>query len=253
MNHDEWLERAEVYALGALDGEELTQFEAHLASGCRPCEHHLRETREILTLLPRSLPPLVPPPAVKARLLAQLAGEAVMPTRRRPRQGRLWWGMGAGALAAAGLLIVLGWSLSTTRRELHRLEGQVATLRAELVEREEALQLLADPQVRLIQLSGLSPSPGATGRLLWQPITRTGLLLTTSLPQAPPDQAYELWAIAGADPIPAGVFTVDQEGRALLRLPTLPEAKAFDKFAVTLEPAGGVLKPSGPMHLLGSL
>jgi hypothetical protein len=46
---------------------------------------------------------------------------------------------------------------------------------------------------------------------------------------------------------------VDQEGRALLRLPPLPEAKTFDKFAVTLEPAGGVLKPSGPMHLLGGL
>lgn len=253
MNHDEWLERAEIYALGALDEEELTRFEAHLASGCPLCETHVVETREALTLLPRSLTPLAPPPAVKARLLDQIAGEAAPPALERPRPGWLWWGMGAGALAAAGLLLALGWNLSTTRRELKRLEGRVAALQAELAQREEVLRLLADPEVRLVQLAGLPPSPGASGRLFWNPANRTGLLLATGLPQATPDRAYELWAIAGTEPVPAGVFTVDQAGRALLRLPPLPEAKAFDAFAVTLEPAGGVLKPSGPMHLRGKL
>ena len=34
MNHEEWLERAEIYAAGALDGAELAEFEAHLAAGC---------------------------------------------------------------------------------------------------------------------------------------------------------------------------------------------------------------------------
>ena len=32
MAHEEWLERAEIYGLSALDGDELTQFEAHLAA-----------------------------------------------------------------------------------------------------------------------------------------------------------------------------------------------------------------------------
>jgi hypothetical protein len=44
MAHEEWLERAEIYGLGALDGDELGQFEAHLVE-CRVCEGHLRETR----------------------------------------------------------------------------------------------------------------------------------------------------------------------------------------------------------------
>jgi hypothetical protein len=140
----------------------------------------------------------------------------------------------------------------------------VAALQAELAERqeafqvqlaqrEEALQLLSDPEVRLVRLAGLPPSPGATGRLLWNPVTRAGVFLTTGLPQSPPGKAYELWAIAGAEPIPAGVFRVDDRGRAIFWLPPLPKAKRFNKFAVTLEPAGGVPKPSGPMHLLGSL
>ena len=65
-----------------------------------------------------------------------------------------------------------------------------------------------------------------------------------------------MWAIAGKEPVSAGIFEVDEAGHAFLRLPTLlplPRAKRFDKFAVTLEPAGGVPKPTGPMYLLGSL
>ena len=46
MNHEEWLERAEIYALGALDGAELSQFEAHLAAGCSLCETQVRRLDE---------------------------------------------------------------------------------------------------------------------------------------------------------------------------------------------------------------
>jgi anti-sigma-K factor RskA len=253
MNHNEWLERAEIYAVGALDGDELTGFEAHLASGCSACADRLRETREALTLLPRALTPIDAPPEMRGRVLSRIPEPRITRRVLKARPGWLWWGFGAGALAAASLLLVLGWNIFATQRELQRLEARMTALRAELAQREEAVRLLADPQVRLVQLSGLPASPGATGRLLWNPVTRTGLFLTTGLPQTPTDRAYELWAIAGKEPVPAGVFTVDPRGRAVHRLPPLPEAKAYDKFAVTLEPAGGVAKPSGPMHLLGSL
>ena len=66
MAHEEWLERAEIYGLSALDGDELIQFEAHLAAGCPVCEGHVRETRESLAVLARSLAPLTPPQQVKA-------------------------------------------------------------------------------------------------------------------------------------------------------------------------------------------
>jgi anti-sigma-K factor RskA len=316
MTHDEWLERAEIYAVGALDGDELARFEAHLASGCPACERRLRETREALTLLPRSLTPITPPPGVKARLLEQVAAESTWPPPLQPRLRRRWWGVGVSALAAAGLLIVLGIDLYRTRRELHHMtsmvstlqadlarregtiqslsahlestrrelqqaEGEVATLQAELAkreetiqaerqelrqiqgamatlqtelaEREQALRLLSAPQVRLVHLTGLGPSPGATGQLLWNPVTRAGLLSTAGLPPTPPDRIYELWAIAGDEPITAGIFPVDEGRHALLRLSPLPTTKRFNKFAVTLEPAGGVPKPTGPMLLLGSL
>jgi anti-sigma-K factor RskA len=144
-------------------------------------------------------------------------------------------------------------TLEAERREFHRIERVVAILQRELDERDETLRLLSTPQVRLVRLAGLAASPGASGQLLWNPATRTGILLTSGLPQVPHDRVYELWAIAGNEPMPAGLFEVDAAGHAFLRLPSLPRTKRFDKFAVTLEPAAGVPKPTGPMHLLGSL
>lgn len=253
MNHNEWLERAEIYALGALDGEELSQFEAHVASGCRVCENHIRETRETLSLLPRSLAPVNPPASIKAQLLRQIAAKATTPAPERVRFKWLWWGGLAGALAAAGLIIALSWTLYATQQELRRLQVRFGSLETAVAQQEDIIQFLSDPQVRPVRLSGLEPSPKATGQLLWNPVTRQGLLLASGLPAAAPDKIYELWAISGKEPIPAGLFAVDEKGRALLRLPALAEGKGFDKFAVTLEPAGGVPKPTGPMHLIGNV
>lgn len=252
MNHHEWLEQAEIYALGALDGEELALFEAHLASGCPLCEDHLRNTRETLTLVSRSLTPVEPPSIVKARVLEQIASEAKIEAHDRPRLRWLWRSVG-GAFAAACLLIALIWSLFATRQELYRLRGQWAALHAEAAQKEEILQFLSDPQVRFVHLAGLPPSPGASARLLWNPSARKGILIATGLPRSAQGQSYELWAIADSEPVPAGVFTVGQEGPALLHLPSLPEEKSYNKFAITREPAGGAPKPTGPMLLLGSL
>src|SRR5262245_60583472 len=96
MSHDEWLDRADFYALGALDGEELTQFEDHLKLGCAECDRQLRETRESILQIPLSLPqPQAPSPDVKRRLMEQVAGDASDPpsrpsrARRRPDWARL--------------------------------------------------------------------------------------------------------------------------------------------------------------------
>jgi anti-sigma-K factor RskA len=267
MNHDQWLELADVYAAGALDGRELAEFEAHLATDCAQCAARIRATREALALMARSLPEVPPPPALRARVLAAVASEparatrplarpvaapAPSPSAHRPSRA-LWWAGWSGLAAAAALLLFVNAELRSTRQELRALQDRLATLQIELTERESALRFLSDPNVRYVSLGGLKPTPDASAWLLWNPGTRQGLLLARGLPAPPAGQAYELWALAGAQPVPAGVFSVDAAGRALLRLPPLPEGHTYDAFAVTLEPAAGVPKPTGPMHLHGKV
>jgi hypothetical protein len=121
-------------------------------------------------------------------------------------------------------------------------------VRAESAAQARMLALLQDPSIHVVSLDGLPAAPQARGRLLWKP-DGGGVLITTGLPPTPPDKTYELWAIVGGKPLPAGVFTVDAEGRATAQVPVLEGATPVDLFAVTLEPAGGVPAPTGPMVL----
>src|SRR5258705_8531657 len=65
MSHDVFDTLVAVYALGALDGNDLVQLEAHLAGGCERCEAALRESHEALARLaspgPGATSPAVPP------------------------------------------------------------------------------------------------------------------------------------------------------------------------------------------------
>lgn len=72
MSHEELLDLADVYALGALDGDELAEFQAHLTAGCAECQTRVRETSDAFTVLPRGIEPLKPPDRVKSRLFEQI-------------------------------------------------------------------------------------------------------------------------------------------------------------------------------------
>ncbi|MBI3321665.1 MAG: anti-sigma factor [Candidatus Omnitrophica bacterium] len=252
MNHDEWLEPVEVYALGALDGEDLAKCEAHLQAGCELCPRHLNEIRETLTLIPQSLPRLEPPAAVKTRVLQQLPAPLLAAAVLQPRIPWAGWAVGVTAVAALSFILVMSHTTQrSVQQELARRIELTIQLRHELTKLEPLTEFLINPNTRLVELRGLPPSPGASGRLLWNPVTREGVLLTTGLPPIPSDQVYELWALAGAKAIPAGLFSIDAQGRGVLRVPDLPARESYDGFAVTLEPAGGVQQPTGAMHLLG--
>jgi anti-sigma-K factor RskA len=253
--HEYWLEQGEIYALGALDGQELNAFEAHLGSGCVVCQACIEETRETLMLMPRSLSTIAPPAAVKARVLERAAppAAAVNRARRADRRGRSWWMAGTATFAAAAVVLIAYANLKSTRAEIARLNSQLAMLQTESAEKDRLIAFLSAREVRAVELTGLAAAPQATAKLFWNPVTRRGVLITFGLPKPSPDKAYELWAIAGNEPIAAGVFTVDDRGQARFPLPEMTAGTDFDKFAVTLEPAAGMAKPSGPMVLLGSL
>ena len=240
MNHESWLELAEIYALGTLGGEDLRRFEEHLASGCPECAGELENTRRALTLLPGSLEPVAPPSAVKHRVMRAIGGAP-----ESSACARLVWAMAA----ALGLLVFL---LVQSNTRLTAVRGELASLRAEISGAKATLALLTSPESEVIRLKGLTLCPEASGILVWDVKTHKGLFLGQCLPQTAIGKVYQLWGIEADIPVPAGVFAVGKDGRAFMNLAGMPAGRTFDKFAVTLEPSGGTPLPTGQMFLLGS-
>jgi len=75
VEHEQWLERAEFYTLSVLEGEELTQFEAHFSSGCVVCQAKVKETEAVLAQLAESLERLAPPTSVKTQVFQHIDKE----------------------------------------------------------------------------------------------------------------------------------------------------------------------------------
>src|SRR4029077_20137135 len=72
LKHDEDFD---LYALGALEGEEKSAIESHAAS-CSDCARKLAEARGRISVLSFSAPPVEPSPGVKERLMRQLHATA---------------------------------------------------------------------------------------------------------------------------------------------------------------------------------
>ncbi len=262
MNHDEVVELAAGYALGALDVEERARFEALLAAGDVDARAALRDFELTVAALAAETAE-TPPPAVKSALMARIDAEErsrgnvtrvlSMPRSAPPRRS-LWTAVAVGAMAAGIAAVAVGLAVSTVYdRRIGQLAQEQAELRRELARQESLVTILQDPATQIVALSGLAPAPEAKARILWH-ATAGGLLVAQGLPPAPEGRAYELWAIAGTGaPVPAGVFAVDGKGVGSLRVAPLQSGEAPDTFAVTLEPAGGVAAPTGSMYLVGKL
>jgi anti-sigma-K factor RskA len=246
--HDETFdELAAIYALGALDGQDLARFRAHLAQGCGECERVLAEGGEALSRAAADL--ASPPPAhVRRQLLQRIEAESATPGRPKSQRSviALRWVASVAVVALVISAVVTGLVAARYEARLGQLAREAAQLRGQVAEQRQTLALLRDPETRVVALAGLEPSPRATGRMIWHE-RNGGMLVASGLPPVPRGKLYELWAIAGGKPIPAGTFAPDLNGRAVLTVKPV-EGRA-EVFAVTLEPAPGVPAPTGPMYL----
>lgn len=159
--------------------------------------------------------------------------------------------------ARDGLIAQLADSLSGA----DSMRTTVVALRDSLSRKETLLAVLRCPAMREIALanpgadSGAAPSRG--GKVMWDP-DHGFAVVQVALPREPDDKDYQLWMIRDGKPVSAGVFHVDRAPDSLgevYRLdriaPTEPRPR--DAFAITVEPKGGVPKPTGAMVLSGGL
>jgi anti-sigma-K factor RskA len=203
------------YALDALDPSERTQFEEHLAS-CARCREELQEFWRVSGALAHAAGGPAPPPALRARILAQARRERpnVVPLRRRWLVPALSSVTAAAAVAALALGV---WGASTSR---------------DLDDARQELAVLGDPRAETFE------SAGGEARLVVASDRRAALVVRELAP-APSGKDYEIWVFEDGVPQRAGLF--EDAGVALL-------SRAVDRgqmVAVTLEEDGGVDAPTG--------
>jgi Anti-sigma-K factor rskA len=212
-------------------------------------------------------PETAPPPELRERVLWQIRGvgdqAASAPPRRvspgMPDRGlaTMAWALGVAAsfmLAAAfaALWYATRADLGATRANVAQLEGMLHDKDRDLEAKEAELAWLKDPRVQVALLKGLESNPTAKAKLLWHPESKQGILWVSGLPPLPLEQSYELWAFVGDQPVPAGTFDARADGATVIpisRQENLGEAPV--KFAVSIEPKGGVPKPTGTIVLVG--
>ncbi len=225
------------YALDALDGDEQERFEAHLRT-CPTCRAEVEDLREAAVGISEGIE-VAPPPALRERLLQQVAAEAAAsategsvrrlddhrPGQRRPGAdrpadgGRRWWLAAAAAVVvgagAWGAVEVLG-------------QGDPAD---RVVQAQDAQEYEVDtPEGALTVIA----SAGEDAAVLRLP---SGL-------EAPPQgQVYQAWWV-GADGTArsAGLLAEEavQDGETLLEGAYAGAAAV----GLTVEPAGGSDQPT---------
>ena len=261
MAHDELHESTGAYVLGALTDEDRASFEAHLA-GCAACREEVRSFREVVRGLDLAVEQHVPPAALRERVLAGAARLAA-PRADAPASRRVSPASWATAAAAAAAVLI-GLYAATLRGRVQSLEDELLALRSETSTLRRDLEqartrtsvaermtfVLAANDMRRVDLTGQAAAPTAVGRALWS--RSSGLIFSADLPPAPADRVYQLWVVTAAGPVSAGLLTETPQGGLTLVSGAI-EAGDPQALAVTLEPAGGVPAPTGPMYLVGKI
>jgi anti-sigma-K factor RskA len=231
------------YAAGALDDVERRAFEQHLAE-CPSCTEEARELQETTARL-GSASAVTPRPQLKADVMARIdTVRQLPPPVDRPVAGAA---QGAGARAgrttrwlsmavAAAAVAVAGTSVPVALHYRGEAREQAAVANA-------VNRVLAAPDAVTIAAEG-SPWQGA--RLVASPSRNEAVLIAGGV-QTPGDgRTYEMWLIGrGGNPRPAGTF--EPAGDSRVTLPLAADMSDVSAVAVTVEPDGGVDKPTGAL------
>lgn len=276
MDEVKFTELAALYAIGALDGDDLRAFEQYLRTASEAEKRELRELTEVSAMMPLALPQPPVPAGVKSRLMARVnteaKEEAVKEIESKPAPAKVpnftphrkrfsffdlfsW----QPVLTAATLLLaitsgLLLWQNSRVSQERDQLAQQVAELSRENVATKQQLDELVTQTTKFVSLAG-QEAPNANAKVFWDTKRNEWVVYIFNLPAAPPDKDYQLWYITSdQQKVSARVFGTDDKGRTQLRI-ALPQnvAPRIAATAVTLEPKGGSPQPTSGLYLVGQI
>lgn len=290
MDHQAIKDLLPLAALDRLEPDEARELKEHLRAGCDECEAELRELREVVASLALSLEQESSEEGseerIWERLEARLDGAVPQPggpgakeadSARRPARGRVGAWRAATAVMAAvivGIAIYAAQMSDRLRRaneehqqelaamnsrlaglnaELEKTRVEVGTLQRVLGDRIRLEKVLSAPDLRLTRLAPLAPAPGARAIVAISATNKAAVFQAGGLPATPAGKIYELWWITKEHgPVPAGLFQAEDGRPVVAPVAPPPPGEHVLLSAVTLEPAGGVSKPTGAMYLKGA-
>jgi anti-sigma-K factor RskA len=204
------------YAVDALDDDERRAFEGHLAT-CERCRDELQALSAPVLALSLGAPSVVPPPALRARVLAVARSERENVTPLRPR-----WAYPVAAAAAVATLAAVG--LGVWAWTLHARVGATEALRGLALTGAKGSVVVSHGGAATLVISGLTPPPAG--------------------------KTYELWVIRGRSAAPAGLFSTP--GRATAIVPIRRAVPPGARVGITVEPAAGSARPSSAPIVLSA-
>lgn len=263
ISHDDASELLGAYALDAVDGDELVDLEEHLST-CPRCRAELDSLREVAGALGNSAEP--PPEDLWSSIADQLGNdwsendepppmpELPAPARspfRAPAPGRTRRArstvllLGAVSVAASAVAIVLGIGLVRSQNNATNLQQVIAHQRvaAQRSPAEVALHTAGHRVVTLVDGARVERA-----RFVLVPGGR-GYLVSSNLPTLQSGQTYQLWGIVGSTPISLGLLGASPHDSTF----TIAGASGTSKLALTAEPSGGTVAPTGAILASGTV
>jgi anti-sigma-K factor RskA len=228
-----------LYAIDALEGHEAEDVEAHLEV-CPSCRQEVASHEQALSALVEDGPPPEVWDAVQAQIrageVAPINGTPLHPVaptlghvdpsaRRRSVRRRL-----ALLAAAAAVVAVVGVGVGT---RLGNDGGGSGTLAGVSID-GPTVAVLAD----------------AHGAVVASVVANQGgnVLVLEGLPTLAAQREYQLWAVDGARPVSLGLLGDGHDEALPLNVPA-----STTKLAISDEPEGGSIAPTGPVVASGTI
>jgi anti-sigma-K factor RskA len=267
------------YVLGALDPRAEGAFEAALAEDAE-LRAFTDEMRDAAAGLAHTASRQLPPPELRERILSTIRAEAAavtapsmsttpststtpVPEQKSGGVSILPWAIAAGFALSTG---ALWFERDQLRTEYERLRKEAIVLRdkdSKGKERIAALNKEVDglkkqddlAQVRIASLtSKLKPFENASAVIVWDAEKHRGVVKLVNVPPPASGKDYQLWVIdekKPEHPVSAGVVPM-AEGATRMPFTTTQPIEKAQMFAISLEPAGGMPKPTGDIVLAGN-
>ncbi|MGD0701413.1 MAG: anti-sigma factor [Trebonia sp.] len=235
------------YAVDALTGDELAEFEKHLQR-CASCTEEVRGLQETAARLGMTTA-IEPPSWMRQQVLAAAGRTRQLPpsggrlldrrtARRATRLGRsLPRSVAAVTMAAA--IVVLAVLQVNTRDQLQQTQQG----------NREVAAILAAPGAR-IETS--STTLGGSMTAVISPRDREAVITTADMPAPADARVYQLWVISASGARSAGLLPGSNSGG--VTSPVLASGvQSGDRLGITVEPAGGTKQPTTtPIVLLAA-